>query len=154
MFRGCKGAVWGLVAVACTGMPIFFVDAEPQSAALMTPVMQNVASGEVDKRTDVLRELLSRYFQLLPQDQVEAAEARATNAGCDGIEACMAEVRQALGVDVVYHLRIEDQGYVDPVHLTRLGNAGVIRQYTQCNRCTRRLYRRMLDELLRATQTP
>lgn len=154
MFRGCKGAVWGLVAVACMGIPTFFAEAEPQSAALMTPVMQNVASGEVAKRTDVLRELLSQYYQLLPQDQVEAAEARATNAGCDGIEPCMAEVRQALGVDVVYHLRIEDQGYVDPVHLTRLGNTGVIRQYTQCNRCTHRLYRRMLDELLRATQAP
>ena len=39
----------------------------------------------------------------------------------------MAEVRQALGVDVVYHLYIEDQGYVDPVHLTRLGKAGIVK---------------------------
>lgn len=154
MFRECKGIVWALLAAACMGIPIFFAAAEPQSAALMTPVMQNVASGEVAKRTEVLRDLLSQYYRLASQDQVQPAEARATNAGCDGIEACMAAVRQALGVDVVYHLRIEDQGYVDPVHLTRLDNAGVIRQYTQCNRCTRRLYRRMLDELLRVTQAP
>ena len=154
MFRGCKITVWSLLAVACMGMPTFFADAEPQRAALMAPVMQNVAAGEVAKRTDVLRELLSQYYRLVPQNQVAAAEARAANAGCDGIEACMAEVRQALGVDVVYHLHIEDQGYVDPVHLTHLGNAGVIRQYTQCNRCTRRLYRRMLEELLRAAHAP
>ena len=66
----------------------------------------------------------------------------------------MTQVRQALGVDVVYHLYIEDQGYVDPVYLTRLSGAGIVRQYTQCNRCTRRLYRRMLEELLRATHDP
>ncbi len=153
MFRGRRGVVWGLVAVACMGVPSF-ADAEPQSAALMAPVMVGVISGEVSTRTEVLRELLSQYYRLVPQDQVQAAEARATSAGCDGTEACMAEVRQALGVDVVYYLYIDDQGYVDPVHLTRLGNAGVVKQYTQCNRCTRRLYRRILDELLRAAHAP
>ena len=153
MFRWRRGVVWGLVAVACTGVP-FFSDAEPQSAALMAPMMQGVVSGEVSKRTEVLRELLSQYYRLVPQDQVQAAEARAANAGCDGTPACMAEVRQALGVDVVYHLYIDDQGYVDPVHLTHLGNAGVVKQYTQCNRCTRRLYRKILDELLRAAHAP
>ena len=153
MFRGRRGVVWGLVAVACMGAPSF-ADAEPQSAALMAPVMVGVVSGEVSKRTEVLRELLSQYYRLVPQDQVQAAEARATSAGCDGTQACMAEVRQALDVDVVYHLYIDDQGYVDPVHLTHLGNAGVVKQYTQCNRCTRRLYRRILDELLRAAHAP
>ncbi len=153
MFRGRRGVVWGLVAVACMGVPSF-ADAEPQSAALMRPVMVGVVSGEVSKRTEVLRELLSQYYRLVPQDQVQAAEARATSAGCDGTQACMAEVRQALDVDVVYHLYIDDQGYVDPVHLTHLGNAGVVKQYTQCNRCTRRLYRRILDELLRAAHAP
>ena len=153
MFRGRRGVVWGLVAAACMGV-LSFADAEPQSAALMVPVMVGVVSGEVSKRTEVLRELLSQYYRLVPQDQVQAAEARATSAGCDGTEACMAEVRQALGVDVVYHLYIDDQGYVDPVHLTHLGNAGVVKQYTQCNRCTRRLYRRILDELLRAAHAP
>lgn len=146
--------MWGLLAVACMGIIPAFAGAEPQSAALLAPVMQNVAAEEVAKRTEVLRELLSQYFRLTPQDQVRAAEAHAASAGCDGTEACMAEVRQALGVDVVYHLYIEDQGYVDPVHLTHLGSAGIVRQYTQCNRCTRRLYRRLLEELLRATQAP
>ena len=153
MFRGRRGVVWGLVALACMGVPSF-ADNEPQSAALMAPVMMGVASAEVTQRTEVLRELLSQYYRLVPQDQVQAAEARVARAGCDGTEACMAEIRQALGVDVVYHLDIDDQGYVDPVHLTRLGDAGVARQYTQCNRCTRRLYRRILDELLRAPHTP
>ena len=153
MFRGRRGVVWALVAVACMGVPSF-ADAEPQSAALMAPVMVGVVSGEVSTRTEVLRELLSQYYRLVPQDQVQAAEAHATSAGCDGTEACMAEVRQALGVDVVYYLYIDDQGYVDPVHLTRLGNTGVVKQYTQCNRCTRRLYRRILDELLRAAHAP
>ena len=153
MFRGRRGVVWGLVAVACMGVPSF-ADAEAQSAALMAPVIVGVVSGEVSKRTEVLRELLSQYYRLVPQDQVQAAEARATSAGCDGTEACMAEVRQALGVDVVYHLYIDDQGYGEPVHLTHLGNASVVKQYTQCNRCTRRLYRRILDELLRAAHAP
>jgi hypothetical protein len=153
MFRGYRGIVLGLIAVACTSMPAF-ADTEPQSAALMAPVMPGVASGEVAKRTEVLRELLSQYYRLVTQDQAQTAEARETSAGCKGTEACMAAVRQALDVDVVYHLHIEDQGYVDPVHLRHLGNAGIVKQYTQCNRCTRRLYRRMLDELLRATHAP
>lgn len=123
---------------------------EPQSAAMMSPFMENVVAGEVAKRADILRELLSQYYRLVPQDQVEAAETEANGAVCDGIEACMGEIRRILGVDVVYHLRVDDQGYVDPVHLTRLGDEGVARQYTQCNRCTRRLYRRTLGDLLRA----
>ena len=153
MFRTRRDLVWGLIGLTCMGIPAL-ADAEPPSAALMAPVMQNVAAAEVAKRTEVLRELLSQYYRLVPQDQAQAAEARATNAGCNGTEACMAEVRQALGVDVVYYLHIEDQGYVDPVHLTHLGSAGSVTQYTQCNRCTRRLYRRTLAELLRATHAP
>ena len=124
--------------------------AEPQSAAMMSPFMENVVAGEVSKRADILQELLSQYYRLAPRDEVEAAESQANGAGCDGVEACMGEIRRILGVDVVYHLRVDDQGYVDPVHLTRLGDEGVVRQYTQCNRCTRRLYRRTLEDLLRA----
>ena len=154
MFQGCKGVVvFALTTVVCVGA-IALAGAQPKRAALMAPFMENVAPAEVTERTELLRGLLSQYYRLLPQDQVAAAEARATSAGCDGTEACMAAVRQALGVDVVYHLYIEDQGYVDPVHLTRLGDTSVDRQYTQCNRCTRRLYRRMLEELLRATHAP
>ena len=153
MTRVWVGAVWRLIGLACLGTAAL-AQGEPPTAALMAPVMQNVAAGEVAERTQVLRELLSGYYHLLPPDAVKAAEGRATSAGCSGTEACMAQVRQALGVDVVYHLYIEDQGYVDPVHLTRLDGAGIVRQYTQCNRCTRRLYRRMLEELLRATHDP
>ena len=153
MTRVSIGAIWGLIGLAWLGT-VPSVEGEPPTAALMAPVMQNVAPGEVARRTQVLRELLSGYFQLLPPDDVKAAEGRATSAGCSGTEACMKQVRQALGVDVVYHLYIEDQGYVDPVHLTHLGGAGIVRQYTQCNRCTLRLYRRMLEELLRATHDP
>lgn len=153
MTRVRIGAVWGLIVLACSSTPTL-AEGESPTAALMAPVMQNVASGEVAKRTRVLRELLSGYYQLLPPDDVMAAERRATSAGCGGTEACMKQVRQALGVDVVYHLYIEDQGYVDPVYLTHLGGAGIVRQYTQCNRCTRRLYRKMLEELLRATHDP
>ena len=153
MFQGCKGVVFGLTVVFCVAA-IALAVAEPKRAALLAPVMENVVAGEVAARTEVLRDLLSRYYQLLPQDQVAAAEARAASAGCDSAEACMVAVRQALGVDVVYHLHIEDQGYVDPVHLTRLGDSGVDKQYTQCNRCTRRLYRRLLEDLLRATHAP
>ena len=139
----------GLVALLWLGAPAS-APAEPPSAALMAPVMENVVAGEVAKRAEVLRELLSRYYRLVPQDAVRAAEARAGSAACAGVDACMAEVRRLLGVDVVYHLRVDDQGYVDPVHLTRLGDDGVVTQYAQCNRCTRRLYRRTLDGLLRA----
>ena len=153
MTRARVGAVWGLIGLACL-VTAALAEGEPPTAALMAPAMQNVAAGEVAKRTQVLRELLSGYYQLLPPDKVEAAEGRATSAGCSGAEACMTQVRQDLGVDVVYHLYIEDQGYVDPVYLTHLGGAGIVRQYTQCNRCTRRLYRKMLEELLRATHDP
>jgi hypothetical protein len=153
MFQGCRGIVFGLIVAFCMGA-IALADAEPKRAALMAPLMENVVAGEVAKRTEVLRNLLSQYYRLVPQDQVEEAEAHATSVGCDGTAACMAEVRQALSVDVVYHLYVEDQGYVDPVHLTHLGDAGVVRQYIQCNRCTRRLYRRMLEALLRATHAP
>ena len=153
MTRLRVGAVWGLFGLACLGAAVL-AEGEPPTAALMAPVMQNVAAGEVAKRTQVLRELLSGYYQLLPPDDVKTAEGRATSAGCSDTEACMAQVRQALGVDVVYHLYIEDQGYVDPVYLTHLGGAGIVKQYTQCNRCTRRLYRKMLEELLRATHDP
>ena len=153
MFQVRRGVVLGLVAVACMAVPSL-ADNEPQSAALMTPVMVGVVSAEVSARTEVLRELLARYYRLVPQDRVQAAEAHAASAGCDGTAACLAAVRQALGVDVVYHLYIDDQGYVDPVHLTHLRDAGIVEQYTQCNRCTRRLYRRMLAELLRATHAP
>ena len=153
MTRVRVGALLGLIGLACL-RTVALAEGEPLTAALMAPVMQNVAAGEVARRTQVLRELLSGYYQLLPSDDVKAAEGRATSAGCSGTEACMAQVRQALGVDVVYHLYIEDQGYVDPVYLTHLGGAGIVRQYTQCNRCTRRLYRKMLEELLRATHDP
>lgn len=153
MTRLRVGAVWGLIGLASLGAAAS-AEGEPPTAALMAPVMQNVAAGEVAKRTQVLRELLSGYYQLLPPDDVKAAEGRATSAGCSGTEACMTQVRQALGVDVVYHLYVEDQGYVDPVYLTHLGAAGMVKQYTQCNRCTRRLYRKMLEELLRATHDP
>ena len=153
MVQGYKGVVFGLITLFCMGaldLPL----AEPKRAAMMAPFMENVVAGEVAARTEVLRGLLSRYYRLVPQDQVAAAEDRARRAGCGGTEACMAKVRQTLGVDVVYHLRVEDQGYVDPVHLTRLGAAGVDKQYTQCNRCTRRLYRRMLEEMLQAAPAP
>ena len=150
MSRWQRGVVWSMAALTCMIVPA--VAGAPSNAALMTLVMPGVVSGEVAKRTEVLRDLLSQYYTLVPQDQAQTAEARAVSAGCEGTEACMAEVRQALGVDVVYHLYIEDQGYVDPVHLTRLGKAGIVKQYTQCNRCTRRLYRRTLDQLLRAIQ--
>ena len=153
MLQGCKGVVFGLTAVFCVGA-IALAGAEPKRAALMAPFMENVVAAEVAARAEVLRDLLSQYYRLVSPEQVRAAEARATRAGCAGTEACMAAVRQALGVDVVYHLRVEDQGYVDPVHLTHLGDAGVVRQYTQCNRCTRRLYRKMLEELLHATHDP
>ena len=153
MTRVRVGAVWGLIGLICLGTAAL-AEGEPPTAALMAPVMQNVASGEVARRTQVLRELLSGYYQLLPPDDVKAAERRATSAGCSSTEACMTQVRQALGVDVVYHLYIEDQGYVDPVYLTHLGGTGIVKQYTQCTRCTRRLYRKMLEELLRATHDP
>ena len=149
MSRRVTHLACGLVALLCLGAPVS-VPAEPPSAAMMSPVMENVVVGEVAKRAEVLRELLSRYYRLVPQDAVRAAEARLDGAACAGVDACMAEVRRLLGVDVVYHLRIDDQGYVDPVHLTRLGDDGVVTQYAQCNRCTRRLYRRTLDSLLRA----
>lgn len=138
-----------VVFLICAGGPAV-ADAEPLSAAMMSPFMENVVAGEVAKRSAVFRELLSRYYQLVSQDEVEAAEVEAESAACVGTEACMAEVRRILDVDVVYHLHIDDQGYVDPVHLTSLGDDGVVKQYTQCNRCTRRLYRRTLEELLRA----
>ena len=150
MVRCCKRFVFCVFALFCVSAPTL-ANSEPQSAALMSPFMENVVAGEVAKRGEVFRELLSQYYRLAPQNEVEAAEARADSAACAGTVACMAEVRRLLGVDVVYHLRIEDQGYVDPVHLTHLGNTGVVRQYTQCNRCTRRLYRRTLEELLQAT---
>ena len=151
MLRPFKSFVFGLFALFCAGPPAL-ADAEPQSAAMMSPFMENVVAGEVAKRAEVFRELLSQHYRLVPQHEVGAAEAQANRAACAGTEACMAEVRRILGVDIVYHLRIEDQGYVDPVHLTRLGDDGVVRQYTQCNRCTRRLYRRTLEELLQAEQ--
>lgn len=147
MFRSCKSFAYGLFVLFCISLPAL-TSAQPQSAAMMSPFMENVVAAEVAKRAEVFRELLSQYYRLIPQDEVEAAEARADKADCAGTEACMAEVRRILGVDVVYNLRIEDQGYVDPVHLTRLGDDGVVKQYTQCNRCTRRLYRRTLEELL------
>ena len=147
MFRSCKSFAYGLLVLFCLSLPAL-AGAQPQSAAMMSPFMENVVAAEVEKRAEVFRELLSQYYRLIPQDEVEAAEARADKADCAGTEACMAEVRRILGVDVVYNLRIEDQGYVDPVHLTRLGDNGVVKQYTQCNRCTRRLYRRTLEELL------
>ena len=147
MFRSCKSFAFGLFVLFCVSAPAL-TDAQPQSAAMMSPFMENVVTAEVATRAGVFRELLSQYYRLIPQDEVEAAEAQAVTADCTGTEACMAEVRRILGVDVVYNLRIEDQGYVDPVHLTRLGDDGVVKQYTQCNRCTRRLYRRTLEELL------
>ena len=150
MVRCCKHFIIGLFALFCLSSPVL-TGAEPRSAAMMSPFMENVVAGEVAQRAKIFRELLSRYYRLIPQNEVEAAETQAERAACADTEACLAEVRRILGVDVVYHLRIEDQGYVDPVHLTRLGDAGVIKQYTQCNRCTRRLYRRTLEELLQAT---
>ena len=147
MFRSCKSFAFGLFVLFCVSAPAL-TDAQQQSAAMMSPFMENVVTAEVATRAEVFRELLSEYYRLIPQDEVETAEAQAVKADCAGTEACMAEVRRILGVDVVYNLRIEDQGYVDPVHLTRLGDDGVFKQYTQCNRCTRRLYRRTLEELL------
>ena len=149
MIRRVTHFVFGLLALIWLAAPAS-TPAEPPSAAMMSPVMENVVAGEVAKRAEVFRDLLSQYYRLLPQEEVRAAEARANGAACAGIEACMAEIRRLLDVDVVYHLRIDDQGYVDPVHLTRLGDDGVVKQYAQCNRCTRRLYRRTLDSLLRA----
>ena len=149
MSRCIRSFVFGLLALISVGW-LGVADADPQSAAMMSPFMENVVAGEVAKRAEVFRELLSQYYRLVSQDDVEAAEIEAERVPCAGTEACMAEVRQILDVDVVYHLRIDDQGYVDPVHLTRLDDDGVVKQYAQCNRCTRRLYRRILEELLRA----
>ena len=88
MTRARVGAIWCLIGLACLGTAPL-VEGELPTAALMAPVMQNVAAGEVARRTQVLRELLSGYFHLLPPDEVEAAEGRATSAGCSGTEACM-----------------------------------------------------------------
>lgn len=139
--------VGGMVALVWMGLPVADADTD-SNAAVMTTLMKGVGKDEKVKLTDNLWEALSQYYKLLPREQVQEAENQAQSAGCNEDE-CLVEVRQALGVDVVYRLYHVDEGYFNWLYMTRAGAHGIEKKDIVCSRCSLQEYRKSLDRLLR-----
>jgi len=141
------GVACGLVLLTCLVGPFAQAETEKTNAAVMTTLMKGVGSEEKQAVTDGLWAALSVYYTLLPQEQVQRAEAQALAANCNEDD-CLVQVRDILGVDVVYRLYHVDEGYFNWLYMTRAGDKGIERKDQVCSRCSIHEYHRSLSRLL------
>ena len=97
--------------------------------------------------TDGLWAALEVYYTLLPHEQVQQAEAEAQAANCNEDD-CLTQVRDLLGVDVVYRLYHVDEGYFNWLYMTRAGDKGIEKKDQVCSRCSIQEYHRSMRRLL------
>ena len=143
------GLACGMVLLTCfTGL---FAQAETEktNAAVMTTLMKGVGSEEKQAVTDGLWAALSKYYTLLPQEQeqVQQAEAQALAANCNEDD-CLVQVREILGVDVVYRPYHVDEGYFNWLYMTRASDKGIEKKDQVCSRCSIQEYHRSMRRLL------
>ena len=142
------GLACGMVLLTCLAGPVAQAEAEKANAAVMTTLMKGVGSEEKKALTDGLWAALSEYYALLPQGQVQQAEAEALSADCSE-DACLVQVRKKLGVEVVYRLYHVDEGYFNWLYMTRASDKGIEKKDIVCSRCSLQEYQRSVRRLLR-----
>ena len=137
------------VMVALMGLAGPFAQAETEKtdAAVMTTLMKGVDSAEKKAVTDGLWAALEKYYTLVPHEQVQQAEAEALAANCDEDD-CLVQVRDILGVPVVYRLYHVDEGYFNWLYMTRASDKGIEKKDQVCSRCSIQEYHRSMRRLL------
>ena len=140
------GLACGMVLLMCLAGPFARAE-EKTNAAVMTTLMKGVGSEEKKAVTDGLWAALSEYYTLLPREQVQQAEAEAQAANCNEDD-CLVQVREILGVDVVYRLYHVDEGYFNWLYMTRASDKGIEKKDQVCSRCSIQEYRRSMRRLL------
>ena len=139
------GLACSMVLLTCLAGPFAQAETEKTSAAVMTTLMKGVGSEEKKAVTDGLWAALSKYYVLLPQEQVQQAEAQAANCNEDD---CLVQVREILDVDVVYRLYHVDEGYFNWLYMTRASDKGIEKKDQVCSRCSIQEYHRSMRRLL------
>lgn len=141
------GLACGLVLLTCLVGPFAHAETEKTNAAVMTTLMKGVGSEEKQAVTDGLWAALEVYYTLLPHEQVQQAEAQALAANCNEDD-CLVQVRDLLGVDVVYRLYHVDEGYFNWLYMTRASDKGIEKKDQVCSRCSIHEYHRSMRRLL------
>ena len=139
------GLACGMVLMMGLAGSFAQAETEKTNAAVMTTLMKGVGSEEKKAVTDGLWAALSKYYTLLPQEQVQQAEAQAANCNEDD---CLVQVREILDVDVVYRLYHVDEGYFNWLYVTRASDKGIEKKDQVCSRCSIQEYHRSMRRLL------
>ena len=141
------GLACGMALMMSLAGPLAQAETEKPNAAVMTTLMKGVDSAEKQAVTDGLWAALEVYYTLLPHEEVQQAEAQAQAANCNEDD-CLVQVRDILGVDVVYRLYHVDEGYFNWLYMTRAGGNGIEKKDQVCSRCSIQEYHRSMRRLL------
>ena len=139
------GLVCGMVVLMGLAGPFAQAETEKTNAAVMTSLMRGVGSEEKQAVTEGLWAALEKYYTLVPHEQVQQAEAQAADCNEDD---CLVQVRDILGVPVVYRLYHVDEGYFNWLYMTRASDKGIEKKDKVCSRCSIHEYRRSMRRLL------
>ena len=140
------GLACGMALMMSLAAPFAQAEEKPD-AAVMTTLMKGVDSAEKQAVTDGLWAALEVYYTLLPHEEVQQAEAQAQAANCSEDD-CLVQVRDILGVGVVYRLYHVDEGYFNWLYMTRAGDNGIEKKDQVCSRCSVQEYHRSMRRLL------
>ena len=139
------GLVCGMVVLMGLAGPFAQAETEKTNAAVMTSLMKGVGSEEKQAVTEGLWAALEKYYTLVPHEQVQQAEAQAADCNEDD---CLVQVRDILGVPVVYRLYHVDEGYFNWLYMTRASDKGIEKKDKVCSRCSIHEYHRSVRRLL------
>ena len=139
------GLVCGMVVLMGLAGPFAQAETEKTNAAVMTSLMRGVGSEEKQAVTEGLWAALEKYYTLVPHEQVQQAEAQAADCNEDD---CLVQVRDILGVPVVYRLYHVDEGYFNWLYMTRASDKGIEKKDKVCSRCSIHEYHRSMRRLL------
>ena len=139
------GLVCGMVVLMGLAGPFAQAETEKTNAAVMTTLMKGVGSEEKQAVTEGLWAALEKYYTLVPHEQVQEAETQAADCNEDD---CLVQVRDILGVPVVYRLYHVDEGYFNWLYMTRASDKGIEKKDKVCSRCSIHEYRRSMRRLL------
>ena len=139
------GLVCGMVVLMGLAGPFAQAETEKTNAAVMTSLMKGVGSEEKQAVTEGLWAALEKYYTLVPHEQVQEAETQAADCNEDD---CLVQVRDILGVPVVYRLYHVDEGYFNWLYMTRASDKGIEKKDKVCSRCSIHEYRRSMRRLL------
>ena len=149
--RRASWRFWGLLSVCAVlpaaGWALPALAGELHPAALMSTITKGVNEEKKEVTWKITREVMAQYYTLLPEEQVASAEQKAQAAGCVE-EACLEAVRKELGVPAVFQLRHVDEGYFNPLYMTRVSEEGTKKEWYMCSRCTMQEFKVIMNRLM------